>query len=76
MPDEVLIEIATTNSRVIVTENIRDFAKVTTCPVVLVRKSWWPPEALSRRLAAALERWATANPEPGPWPQWLDAEFR
>jgi hypothetical protein len=76
LPDKMLIEIATAERRVIVTENASDFAHVTTCPVVFVRKSWWPKETLSLGLAAALDRWAAANPDPGSWPHWLDAEFR
>jgi len=76
LPDDVLIEIATGERRVIVTENASDFAHVTTCPVVFVRKSWWPRQALASRLADSLDRWSAANPDPGPWPHGLDAEFR
>ncbi|MEX1007986.1 MAG: hypothetical protein WD271_09110, partial [Acidimicrobiia bacterium] len=72
----VLIELAAADGRVIVTENASDFAAVTTCPVLLVRKAWWPPETLASRLAAALERWASSNRQPGPWPHWLPAELR
>src|SRR5262249_22445317 len=28
------------------------------------------------RLSEALDRWANANPEPGPWPHWLGAQLR
>jgi Domain of unknown function (DUF5615) len=76
LPDDVLIEAATAERRVIVTENASDFAEVATCPVVLVLKSWWPSEVLAVRLAEALERWAEANPDAGPWAHWLEAEFR
>jgi hypothetical protein len=76
LPDDVLIEIATADRRVIVTENASDFAQVTTCPVVFARKSWWPRHMLASKLASALDRWASANPNPGPWPHWLEAEFR
>jgi hypothetical protein len=75
LPDDVLIQIATAERRVIVTENASDFAHVTTCTVLFVRKSWWP-RALATRLAASLARWAAANRDPGPWPHWLDVEFR
>jgi hypothetical protein len=75
LPDDLIIQNATLDGRVIVTENWSDFAHVT-CAVVFVRKSWWSPQALSSRLAAALDRWAEGNPDPGPWPHWLDAEFR
>jgi hypothetical protein len=67
LPDDVLIELASVERRVIVTENASDFARVTTCPVLLVRKSWWPAEALPSRMAAALDRWAAANADPGSW---------
>ncbi|HEU0074782.1 MAG TPA: DUF5615 family PIN-like protein [Dehalococcoidia bacterium] len=76
LPDEVLLEIATEQRRVIVTENASDFAQTTTCTVVFIRKSWWPPQTLASSLADALARWADANPDPGPWPHWLEAEFR
>ncbi len=35
LPDESLIELATAERRVIVTENASDFARVTSCPVLL-----------------------------------------
>jgi hypothetical protein len=76
LPDDVLVQLAANTDRVIVTENASDFAHVTTCPVLLVRKSWWPKGLLARRLADALDRWAGANPAPGPWPHWLTAELR
>lgn len=76
LPDDTLIQIATVERRVIVTENASDFAQVTTCPVIFVRKSWWSQQTLVFGLATALDRWAAANPEPGPWPHWLETEFR
>ena len=76
LPDEVLIELVAAERRIIVTENASDFAAVTTCPVLFVRKAWWPSQPLTPRLAAALDRWAAANKQPGPWPHWLPAELR
>lgn len=76
LPDDVLIGLASVERRVIVTENASDFAGTTACTVLLVRKSWWPSEALAPRIAAALDRWAAANADPGSWAQWLEAEFR
>lgn len=76
LPDDVLVQLAGDDGRVIVTENASDFAHVTTCTVLFVRKSWWSKGALARRLADALDRWAAANPEPGSWPHWLPNEFR
>jgi hypothetical protein len=76
LPDDVLVQLAGADGRVIVTENACDFATVTACPVVFVRKSWWPSASLAVSLTAALDRWASANPDPGPWPHWLPAELR
>jgi hypothetical protein len=76
LPDDVLIAIAANEHRVIVTENAADFAQVTECAVLLVRKAWWSPEALASALAAALSRWAAANPRPSPWAHWLEPEYR
>jgi hypothetical protein len=76
LADETLVQLATAEHRVIVTENANDFAAVTDCTVLFVRKSWWPTASLAPRLAAALDRWANANPEPGPWPHWLPAGHR
>lgn len=76
LPNDVLIQIATAEGRVIVTENASDFAQATTCAVVLVRKSWWAREALVSSIAAALDRWAAEHPNPGPWPHWLQADLR
>ncbi len=76
LPDDVLIELAALEQLVIVTENASDFAQVTTTPVLMVLKSWWPSESLAPRMAAALDRWAAANPRPGQWAHWLQPEFR
>lgn len=76
LPDDVLVELAAEENRVIVTENASDFAGVTACPVLFVRKSWWPSPSLVPKLAEALVRWAVADPEPGSWPHWLPADFR
>ena len=76
LPDDELIQIATAERLVIVTESASDFAHVTTCAVLLVRKSWWPRATLAPDLAAALDRWVRAYPEPGPWALWLEAALR
>lgn len=76
LPDSAIVELAAADERVIVTENARDFARVSTCPVLFVPTSWWPPEALAARLAAALDTWAEEHPEPGPWPHWLTDDHR
>src|SRR4051794_29036110 len=76
LPDETLVRIAASEGRVIVTENASDFAGVTTCAVLFVRKSWWPPRSLATRLTAALDPWAAANPDPGSFPHWLGSDLR
>src|SRR3954452_22936165 len=76
LPDDTLVQLAASDGRVIVTENASDFAAVTTCVVLFVRKSWWPTASLPTRLAAALGRWAEASPAPAPIPHWLPADLR
>ena len=76
LPDDVLVQLAAADDRVIVTENASDFAAITACPVLLVRKAWWPAASLAETLAGALDRWATTNAEPGCWAHWLPAELR
>ncbi len=76
LPDDVLIVLAGAEGRVIITENASDFAGTSICPVLLVRKSWWPTGSLASGLATAIDRWAAHNPEPGPWAHWLPAHLR
>jgi hypothetical protein len=76
LPDDVLIQLAAVEGRVIVTENASDFAAVTACTVLLVRKAWWPSASLTTSLASALDRWAKENPQPGKWAHWLATELR
>jgi hypothetical protein len=75
LPDDHLIRLATSDGRVVVTENARDFVNAS-CPVLLVRKSWWPSASLAERLAGAIDRWASANDEPGAWAHWLPSDLR
>jgi hypothetical protein len=76
LPDDTLIALAAADHRVIVTENASDFAGVTVCPVLLVRKSWWSHESLASKFADALDRWASANEQPGDWAHWLPVDLR
>lgn len=62
LPAPSIIELAAAQGRRIVTENARDFTHVTSCPVVSVRRSWWPRETLAADLATSLDRWADDNP--------------
>jgi hypothetical protein len=76
LPDAEIIAAAIAEGWILVTENWEDFATIRECPVIFVNKEWWRKQPIHVRLASALGRWAAANPEPGPWPQWLPAEFR
>lgn len=76
LSDDVRVRLAAADGRVIVTENASDFAAITDCAVLFVRKSWWPSKSLAVNVASALDRWAEANPGPGPWPHLLPADLR
>lgn len=76
LPDETLIALAAAEHRVVVTENASDFASANVCPVLLVRKSWWPQGSLAVKLADAVDRWARVNEQPGDWSHWLAAGLR
>ncbi len=76
LTDAELIRIAAHEDWIIVTENARDFASASSCAVLLVRKSWLPLGSLALDLASALDRWALANPAPGPWAHVLEADLR
>lgn len=76
LPDDLLVQIASAEGCVIVTENASDFAGVTDRSVLFVLKSWWPTGSLAHDLASALDRWAAANSGPGPWSHWLPADLR
>ena len=79
--DPVIFDRAVTEGRVVVTENIADFAilldqrlrsEAPVVPVVFVRKIDLPRRgALPHHLAVALDRWAEANPDPYLGPHWL-----
>ena len=79
--DPVIFDRAVSEGRVVVTENIVDFALLLdqrlrneepVVPVVFVRKADLPRRgALSHHLASRLDRWAEANPDPYLGPHWL-----
>lgn len=72
--DDEVFDLGVAEGRVVVTENVADFAKIVerrqrgdlpAVPVVLVRKLELPSRgALGPRLAKHLDRWATSNPDP------------
>jgi len=79
--DEDLFSFAVSDSRVIVTENFQDFARIVDrhfsegqpcVPVLFVRKSRFPAGgALPPHLAAELDEWAREHPEPHAGIHWL-----
>ena len=80
-PDPAVFDRAVAEDRVIVTENVADFAMLLeqrlrndepAVPVVFVRKADLPRRgALPQHLAKRLDAWAEANPDPYLGPQWL-----
>jgi predicted nuclease of predicted toxin-antitoxin system len=80
-PDPVVFDRAVAERRIVVTENIADFAILLdqrlrnnepAVPVVFARKGDLPHRgALPQRLAERLHRWAEANPDPYLGPHWL-----
>ena len=78
--DDIIYRCAVGQRRVVVTENLGDFARIVeqrhtrdeTCvPVVFVRKrDFARGRALAPRLARHLHRWATRNPDPYPGVHW------
>ena len=79
--DPVVFDRALAGGRVVVTENVADFAVLLeqrlrndqpVVPVVFIRKADLPRRgALARHLAVRLDRWADANQDPYLGPHWL-----
>jgi hypothetical protein len=57
-------------SRVLVTENVKDFAAVPDLVLVCVLKSRLGQGGMPAQLASLLEAWAAANPTPYVGPHW------
>lgn len=80
-PDDAIFEYAVAQDRVIVTENVADYAALLAArhgrdepstPVVFVRKSDLPRKgALAAHLAARLDEWAKRHPDPYLGAHWL-----
>lgn len=78
--DPMVFDTAVAQGRVIVTENVADYAALLDqrlrhddpcVPVVFVRKSDLPRRgALAARLAQRLDRWAATHPDPYHGPHW------
>lgn len=79
-PDPVVFDTAVTDGRIVVTENITDFAILLdqrlrndqpATPVLFVRKADLPRRgALAAHLADRLHRWAETHPDPYLGPHW------
>jgi predicted nuclease of predicted toxin-antitoxin system len=79
--DSVVFDRAVAEGRVVVTENVADFAALVdqrlrndqpATPVIFVRKGDLPRRgALPHHLAERLHTWAEANPDPYLGPHWL-----
>ncbi len=63
-PDADVVAVAAAEGRVIVTENVKDFAGEHGVTVLCVLKSRLPPQEMHVHLAALLDSWATDQPEP------------
>jgi predicted nuclease of predicted toxin-antitoxin system len=79
--DSVVFDRAVAEGRVVITENVADFAALVeqrlrndepATPVIFVRKGDLPRRgALPHHLAERLHTWAGANPDPYLGPHWL-----
>jgi len=63
-PDAEVVAVAAAKKRVIVTENVKDFAGVHGVAVLCVLKSRLPSQGMHVHLAELLDKWALAHPEP------------
>lgn len=63
-PDVEVIAAARAEDRVVVTENVADFAAVTDLVVVCVLKRKLPDRGMAAHLADLIDNWARANPDP------------
>ncbi|HSJ46722.1 MAG TPA: DUF5615 family PIN-like protein [Euzebyales bacterium] len=63
-PDAEVVAVAAAEERVIVTENVKDFAGVHRVTVLCVLTSRLPPQGMHVHLAELLDKWAMAHPKP------------
>jgi hypothetical protein len=70
--DAVIAQFARTQSRMVVTENVADFASERGVVLVFVLRRNLPAGgAMATGLAERLARWAGGNPDPFPGQHWL-----
>jgi hypothetical protein len=63
-PDREVASVAAQEQRMLVTENVKDFARERGIVVVCVLKSRLPAQGMGDHLATLLDAWASSNPEP------------
>jgi Domain of unknown function (DUF5615) len=63
-PDPEVAAVAVREGRVLVAENVKDFAAEHDIVILCVLKSRLPSRGMAARLARMLEAWASANPDP------------
>lgn len=63
-PDREVAAVAVRENRTLVTENVKDFANEHDLAIVCVLKSRLPAKGMGEHLAALLDKWAAANPNP------------
>ena len=63
-PDPEVAALAAAEQRALVTENVRDSDREQGLVIVCVLKSRLPAAGMPVHLAALLDRWADANPDP------------
>lgn len=69
-PDAEIAAAARTQGRVVVAENVQDFAAAAEVAVVCVLKSRLRARRMADDLAALLDGWAMRNPDPLPGLYW------
>jgi len=63
-PDPEVAAVAVREGRMLVTENVKDFAAEHDIVIVCVLKSRLPQQGMADHLVQMLDAWATANPDP------------
>lgn len=63
-PDPEVAAVALREDRILVTENVKDFAAESEIVIVAVLKSRLPAKGMAEHLARMLGTWASANPDP------------
>src|SRR5688500_16389256 len=73
-PDPEVAAVAAREGRVLVTENVKDFATEHDIIIVCVLKSRLRQQGMAEHLAQMLDAWATGNPDPYVGVHWPRSE--